>query len=72
MSPKVNYIVDGRGEKLFVQVAVKDWDKIVAENKRLKSLFDFRNDLQDALRESEQIRRGDRRGVALSDFLDEL
>jgi len=72
MSPKVNYIVDGKGEKLFVQVAVKDWDKIVAENQRLKSLVDFRNNLQNAFCESEQIRRGEKPAVSLNEFLDEL
>lgn len=72
MSPKVNYIVDGKGEKLFVQIAVKDWDKIIAENRRLKSLVDFRNNLQTAFRESEQIRRGEKSAVTLSEFLDEL
>jgi hypothetical protein len=72
MLPKVNYIVDGKGEKLFVQIAVKDWDKIIAENQRLKSLIDFRQNLQDAFHESEQIRRGEKPAVTLSEFLNEL
>ena len=72
MSPKVNYIVNGNGEKLFVQIAVKDWDKIVAENQRLKSLVDFRNNLQDAFRESEHIRCGEKPAVTLGEFINEL
>jgi len=72
MPTKVNYIVNGKGEKLFVQIAVKDWDKLIAENQRLKSLVDFRNNLQDAFQESEQIRRGEKPAVTLGAFLDEL
>jgi len=64
--------VNGKGEKLFVQIAVKDWDKLIAENQRLKSLVDFRNNLQDAFQESEQIRRGEKPAVTLGAFLDEL
>lgn len=72
MPTKVNYIVNGKGEKLFVQIAVKDWDKLIAENQRLKSLVDFRHNLQDAFQESEQIRRGEKPAVTLGAFLDEL
>lgn len=72
MSTKVNYIVNAKGEKLFVQIAVKDWEKLIAENNRLKSLIEFRNDLQNAFRESEQIRRGEVSAVTLGEFLDEL
>lgn len=72
MLPKVNYIVNGKGEKLFVQIAVKDWDKLIAEHRRLKSLIDFRKGLQDAFRESEQIRRGEKSAVTLGAFLNEL
>ncbi|MGI8642424.1 MAG: hypothetical protein ACR2MG_21045 [Pyrinomonadaceae bacterium] len=72
MLPKVNYIVNGKGEKLFVQIAVKDWDKLIAEHQRLKTLIDFRNDLQDAFRESEQIRRGEKPAITLGAFLNEL
>lgn len=72
MLPKVNYIVNGKGEKLFVQISVKDWDKLIAEHQRLKSLIDFRNQLKDAFRESEQIRRGEKTAITLGAFLNEL
>lgn len=72
MLPKVNYIVDGKGEKLFVQIAVRDWEKLISEHQRLKNLSDFRSNLQDAVCESEQIRRGEKSSVTLSAFLDEL
>ncbi len=72
MATEINYIVNGKGEKLFIQIAVKDWNKLIAENKRLKSLIDFRDNLQESLQESEQIRRGEKPAVTLSAFLDEL
>ena len=72
MSTKVNYIVNGKGEKLFVQIPVKEWDKLIAENQRLKSLINFRNNLQDAFQESEQIRRGEKPAIILGAFLNEL
>jgi len=72
MLPKVNYIVNGKGEKLFVQVSVKDWEKLIAEHERLKSSAEFRNNLRDAFRESEQIRRGEKSAVTLNELLNEL
>jgi len=72
MLPKVNYIVDGKGEKLFVQVSVKDWEKLIVEHEQLKSFAEFRNNLRDSFRESEKIRRGEKPTVSLNEFLDEL
>ena len=72
MVPKVNYIVNGAGERLYVQLAVKDWDKLMSEHERLVSTAKFRNRLQNAFTESEQIERGEKSPVTLSEFLDEL
>ena len=72
MVPKVNYIVNGDGEKLFVQMSVRDWDKLMTEHQRLVASVKFRNNLQTALNESVEIERGKTSGVTLSEFLDEL
>lgn len=72
MLPKVNYIINGKGEKLYIQIAVKDWDKLMSEHQRMVSSVNFRNNLQDAFTESEQIERGEKPVVTLSEFLDEL
>ena len=72
MVPKVKYIRNGEGEKLFVQVTVKDWDKLVSEHQRLVSSSKFRNNLQNAFTESEQLERGEKNAITLSEFLNEL
>ena len=72
MIPKVNYIINGKGEKLYIQIAVKDWDKLMSEHQLLISSANFRNSLQTAFSESEQIERGEKPSVTLSEFIDEL
>ncbi|MCY7376469.1 MAG: hypothetical protein LH472_10925 [Pyrinomonadaceae bacterium] len=64
--------MNGKGEKLFVQVSVKDWEKLIAEHEQLKSSAEFRNNLRGAFRESEKIRRGAKPAVTLTEFLNEL
>ncbi|MBP6004551.1 MAG: hypothetical protein KA746_14045 [Pyrinomonadaceae bacterium] len=72
MIPKVNYIVNGSGERLYVQLSVKDWDKLMSEHQRLVSTAKFRDGLQSAFQESEKIERGEKTAVTLDEFLDEL
>ena len=72
MIPKVNYIVNGSGEKLFVQLSVEDWERLMSEHSRLVSTSKFRRNLQAALTESTEIENGTKNAVELKDFLNEL
>lgn len=72
MAPNVTYIVNGRGEKLFVQLSVEDWDKLMSERKRLLSEAKFKRTLKRAIDESEQVRLGKVKAISFDEFLDEL
>lgn len=72
MSPNVTYIVNGRGERVFVQLPVEDWNKLMSERERLVSESKLRSKLRRAIRESERIHRGESKGVTLDKFLDEM
>lgn len=70
--PNAQYVVDSQGQKVFVQVPVKDWEKLIHEFKRIKSLLSFQKKLRTAFKEVGQIQRGEKEGQTLSAFLDEL
>ena len=72
MATEPTYIVNGSGERLFVQIPVKDWDRLMSERKRLLSESKFTKTLKRAIDESEQIRLGRVEAVSFSEFLDEL
>jgi hypothetical protein len=70
--PKANYVVDGRGQKLFVQLEVHDWERFVEEFQRIESLLAMKEKLKTAFRQVRQIRSGETTGTTFTDFLDEL
>jgi hypothetical protein len=70
--PQTNYVVDAEGQKVFVQLAVQDWENLVNELARLENLLAFKAKLKDAFREVRQIKRGEIQGVSLSALIDEL
>lgn len=72
MASELTNIVNGSGERLFVQIPVKDWDKLMSERKRLLSESKFKKALKRAIDESEQIRRGEVKAVSFNEFLNEL
>jgi hypothetical protein len=70
--PQTNYVVDAQGQKVFVQLAVQDWENLVNELARLENLLAFKAKLKGAFREVRQIKRGEIQGVSLSALIDEL
>lgn len=72
MSSNVTYIVNGRGERLFVQLPVDDWNRLMVERERLAFENKFRKRLRRALKESERIHNGEAPAVSLGEFLDEI
>jgi len=70
--PQTNYVVDAQGQKVFVQLAVQDWENLVNELARLENLLAFKAKLKDAFREVRQIKRGEIQGISLSALIDEL
>lgn len=72
MLPPVNYVVNDKGKRVFVQLSVQDWDIFVEEYNRLKNLAVFKERLTTAFREIRQIQKGEKKGTSLTDFLNEL
>ena len=72
MANELTYIVNDSGERLFVQIPVKDWDRLMSERKRLLSESKFKRTLKRAIDESEQIRIGKIEAVPFNEFLNEL
>jgi hypothetical protein len=72
MANELTYIVNGSGERLFVQIPVKDWERLMSERKRLLSESKFTRTLKRAIDESEQIRMGKVEAVSINEFLNEL
>lgn len=72
MTNELTYIVNGAGERLFVQIPVRDWDKLMSERKRLIAESKFKKSLSRALDESEAIRTGKVKAMSFNDFLNEL
>jgi PHD/YefM family antitoxin component YafN of YafNO toxin-antitoxin module len=70
--PNANYVVDGQGQKVFVQVTVEDWEKLLAEIQRLENLLRFKENLKHAFKEVRQIKQGKKIGIPLSQLIDEL
>ena len=70
--PETRYVVDSHGQKIFVQLAVSDWENLMNELNRLETLLNFKTKLKSAFREVRQIKRGEKIGKPLSELLDEL
>ena len=70
--PQTNYVVDSQGQKVFVQVAVQDWENLITELNKLRNLLVFKTKLKNAFREVRQIQRGEKMGTPLSQLIDEL
>lgn len=70
--PEANYVVNDKGQKVYVQVAVSDWENLIAELKRLETLLNFKAKLKNAFREVRQIKRGEKNGKPLSELLNEM
>ena len=70
--PEANYVIDQHGQKIFVQLDVQDWERFVQEFKRIQNLLMLKGKLKNAFREARQIQRGEKKGAALAEFLDEV
>jgi len=70
--PKANYVVDNKGQKIFVQINLQDWENFVSEFKRIEMSLSFKNKLKKAFQEVRQIQKGGKKGTTLNDFLNEL
>lgn len=68
----LTYIVNDAGERLFVQLPVEEWDKLMSERDKLIAERKFRNGLRAALKDADRIHRGKKRGTTLKELLHEM
>jgi PHD/YefM family antitoxin component YafN of YafNO toxin-antitoxin module len=70
--PQTNYVIDNNGQKVFVQIAVQDWENLMKEIQQLENLLKFKAQLKNAFREVRQIKQGKKFGTPLSTLINEL
>ena len=70
--PSANYVKAKNSNKTVVQLEVKDWENFVAEFEQLKSAMVMKSNLKEAFRQMRQIKRGEKKGTTLDEFLNEL
>jgi len=68
--PQPNYIENEK--ETFVQLSLKDWENFVKEFEQMKNMLTIKSKLERAFREVRQIKKGEKQGTSLKDFLDEL
>lgn len=67
--PQTSYVIDNHGQKMFVQMSVKEWEAFLNNFKKLESMNTFKNKLKNAFREVKEIQNGVKKGTTLSQFL---
>lgn len=72
MSLRVNYVVDPKGHKVFVQIPAKEWEKMLQEMEHLRTLLNFKQEIKAAMQEVREIQQGKKKGTSLKEFLDEV
>jgi|GEM_PF-588025 hypothetical protein len=70
--PKASYVIDNHGEKISVQISVKDWKNLISDYKRMRNLLLMKKKLKNAFSEVRQIQNGQKKSQTLSEFLNEL
>ena len=70
--PQTHYVIDHSGQKVFVQVAVQDWENLLKDIQQLETLLKFKLKLKNAFREVRQIKQGKKMGTPLNLLIDEL
>jgi hypothetical protein len=75
MVTNIQYVTDSKGRKSYVQLPVKDWEKIqkdLEELGRLRNKKLFLSELAEAVEEMKLIKEGKARARNAEDFLNEL
>lgn len=70
--PTINYVVNEKGEKVFVQISLQEWETFLKNYQRLAELALVKESLTNALREIRQVQKGQLKPVTIEEFLYEL
>lgn len=72
MKLAIHYLNDSRGNVKAVQLAYRDWEKMLSKVEKYDQITKFKTELEESFSEMERIRKGELKKETLSDFLDEL
>ncbi len=67
--PSVSYVVNEKGEKLFAQISLQEWEAFLREYQRLAELVLVKKSLTKALKEIRQIQKGTLNPITIEEFL---
>jgi len=70
--PTVNYVINEKGEKVFVQISLQEWETFLKDYRRLAELTLVKESLTNALREIRQIQKGQLKPITIEEFMHEL
>ena len=72
MKLAIHYLNDSRGNVKAVQLAYRDWEKMLSKVEKYDQITKFKTELEESFSEMERIRKGELKKETLSDFLDEF
>ena len=72
MKIALQYVNDSSGKTQAVQVALTDWEKLMAKLKKYEQTLQVKTDLKDAFQEVALLRKSKAKKQTLNDFLNEL
>lgn len=68
----IDYITDEEGNQKAVIISIEEWNKFKNENLKLKKKLNLLSGVKDAFQEIEEVKKGKKKGVTLSEFLNKV
>lgn len=72
MKIALQYVHDSNGKIKFIQIPLKDWEKILAKLKKYEQTFKLRSELVEAFDEVKEHKKSNSKKQQLNDFLNDL
>jgi hypothetical protein len=71
MLSKIQYCTDTDGNPTAVIIPIEDWEKLQAQNKKMKTKLRLLTDIRDAVGEVKKARKDGKNLTTLDDFINE-
>lgn len=72
MKIALQYVNDITGKTKFVQIPLRDWEKILTKLKKYEQTFKIRSELVEAFDEVTELKKSNSKKQQLIDFLNDL
>jgi hypothetical protein len=72
MKIALQYVHDSTGKIKFIQIPLKDWEKILAKLKKYEQTFKLRSELVEAFDQVKEHKKSNSKKQQLNDFLNDL